>query len=164
MSYFLIVRGPLGSGKSTICAALAQKIQGELFSIDKLLDENFLTEEKEDGYISQKSFLKANEITHDTAEKSLKSGTPVIFDGNFYWKSQIENLVQTLPFPHFIFTLKVPLKTCIERDKNREISHGEIAATVVYKKSTEFEFGNSIDATKSLENCVEEILEILPKL
>ncbi|MCF7846643.1 MAG: ATP-binding protein [Candidatus Gracilibacteria bacterium] len=162
MSCFIIVRGPLGCGKSTIAVALAHKIHGHVFSIDDILEKHGLVHEKEAGYISQQSFFRANEIAARTAEKTLKNRTPIIFDGNFYWRSQIENLEQQLPFPLFIFTLNAPLKTCIERDKNRKKTHGEMATKVVYQKSTEFDAGILIDATQPVEKCIEEMLLHLP--
>jgi len=57
-----------------------------------------LTKDKEDGYVSQKSFLKANKIVIPSVKKKLQQGIPVVFDGNFYWKSQIEDLIEKLPF------------------------------------------------------------------
>ena len=84
-SYYVIIRGPLGCGKTTVAEALAKKLKAKHFSVDKILDDNNL-EEWEDGYISQKSFIKANEIAVRDAEKELEQGKPIIFDGNFYYK------------------------------------------------------------------------------
>ena len=139
-SYFIIIRGPLGSGKSTITQKIAKILRAEYIPIDRILDEHNLTNDKEEGYISQKSFLKANKIIIPRVKKKLQQGIPVVFDGNFYWKSQIENLIKKLNFPHYVFTLKVPLKICVERDRKRPKSHGKDAARAVYKKATEFEY------------------------
>ena len=117
-----------------------------------------MTDDKEDGYISQKSFLKANEIILPDVKRSLKEGKSVIIDGNFYWKSQIEDLIKKLNYTHYVFTLKVPLEVCIKRDQERSKTHGSDAALVVYNKSTEFDFGNIIDATMPMSEVVDEIL------
>jgi tRNA uridine 5-carbamoylmethylation protein Kti12 len=163
MSYYIIIRGPLGCGKSTICKALSKQLDAKVFSVDKVLAENNLEEDKEDGYISQKSFKTANKIIVPKAQKSLDAKTPVIIEGNFYWKSQIKDLESSINFPHYIFTLKAPLSICIERDQNRSKPHGKIAAEVVYNKSTEFEYGIVVDVEKSLDDCVKEIRSHLPK-
>lgn len=156
MSFYIIIRGPLGCGKSTVSEYLSQRIGAEHISIDRILDD--VQKDWEEGYISQKSFIAANEQVIPRAKELLEHGVPVIFDGNFYWKSQIEDLISKLPYPHYIFTLTAPLNVCIDRDREREKTHGEDAVRVVYKKSTEFTYGIEIDVTKRLDDCVEEII------
>ena len=163
MNYYVIIRGPLGSGKSTLAERIAKKLKAEYVTFDRILDEHDLTKEKEAGYISQKSFKKANEIIAPKAKKLLDKGVPVVFDGNFYWRSQVDDLIARLDFPHYVFTLKAPLEVCIERDRTRKKTHGKDAARAVYKKVTEFDYGTVIDVTKSLGKCVKEILSYLPK-
>ena|SRR3989344_5568982 len=163
MSYYIIIRGPLGCGKSTLAERIAKAIKGEYVSIDKILDEHDLTKDKEAGYTSQRSFIKANEIVVPKAKKSLDKNILVIFDGNFYWKSQVDDLIKRLDFPHYVFTLKAPLSVCIERDSKRKKPHGKDAAQVVYAKTTEFDYGIIIDVTKPLDKVVKEILSYLPK-
>ena len=93
----------------------------------------------------------------------MNKGISIVFDGNFYWKSQIEDLINRLNFPHYVFTLKAPLKVCIARDIERGKTHGEDAARAVYKKSTEFDYGTIIDINRPLEVCVKDILSYIPK-
>lgn len=162
MSYYIIIRGPLGCGKSTVAKKLAEKLNAEYFEIDRILDENNLIEDKEDGYISQRSFVKANEIIAPKAKNFLDKDKIVVFDGNFYWKSQIDDLIKRLDFPCYVFTLKAPLEVCTERDRNREKTHGEDAVRAVYKKSTEFDYGTVVDITKSLDEVISEIISYLP--
>lgn len=162
-AYFVIIRGPLGCGKSTIAKRLAEVLHAEYIPIDRILDEHNLTKDKEAGYISQRSFKKANEIIAPKAKKNLQSGIPIIFDGNFYWKSQIEDLIKRLDSLHTVFTLKAPLKICIERDRQRGKTHGEDAAKAVYKKVTEFDYGTVIDISKSLDKAIKDLLSYLPK-
>ena len=107
--------------------------------MDRIVDNpKLVIREKEEGYISQKNFIQANEIACKEVTQLLKKDRPVIFDGNFYWKSQVEDLISRLDFPHYVFTLKAPLEVCIKRDSERSKTHGEIAAMVVHKKSTSF--------------------------
>lgn len=163
MSYYIIIHGPLGCGKTTIAEKLSKGLNVNHFVVDRILDEHELTKDKEEGYISQKSFLKANEIIATEAKSILASGTPIIFDGNFYWKSQIEDLIKRLDFPHYVFTLKVSLEVCIERDSKRNKPHGKDAARAVFKKSTSFDYGIIIDITKSVDESIENIISYLPK-
>lgn len=164
MSFYVIIRGPLGCGKSTISERLAKILNAEYIAMDRIVDNpSLITREKEEGYISQKNFIQANEIAVKRVKKQLENGKPVVFDGNFYWKSQVENLISRLDFPHYVFTLKAPLEVCINRDSKRTKTHGEMAAKVVYKKSTEFDYGTLIDVTKPLKECLDEILSYLPK-
>jgi predicted kinase len=161
MSFYIIIRGPLGCGKSTIAKALAKRLNAKYISVDKTLKRYGLENDWEDGYISQKSFKLANDIIVSGALKALESGKPAIFDGNFYWKSQIKDLVKKINFQHQVFTLKAPLLVCIARDNNRKKPHGKDAAYAVHKKSTEFDEGISIDVNKPLNECVKEILSYL---
>lgn len=163
MTYYVTIRGPLGCGKSTITKALTEKINGKYFAVDRVLDKHNLTKDKEEGYVSQKSFLKVNEIIVPKARDLIKNGTPVVFDGNFYWKSQVEDLIKQLGGEHYVFTLKAPLEVCIDRDSKRKKTHGETAARVVYKKSTEFDYGILINIDRPLDEAIEEICSYLPK-
>ena len=163
MTFYVIIRGPLGCGKSTIARTLSKELNSEYLEVDRVLDENDLTKEQEEGYISQKSFLKANEIIALKAKSILEKEHSVIFEGNFYWKSQVDNLIERLDFPHYVFTLKAPLEVCIERDSKREKTHGKDAAEAVYKKSTKFNYGTIIDINKPFSECIKEIISYLPK-
>lgn len=164
MSFYIIIRGPLGCGKSTISKKLSTAFNAEHISVDRVLDKHGLTEDKEDGYISQASFKRANEIIVPKAKQLLESGKSIIFDGNFYWKSQINDLIQRLDYPHYVFTLKVPLELCIARDYGRVNTHGKDAAEAVYNKSTAFDYGMPIDATGSINEAVKSILVHVPAL
>ena len=163
MTYYVIIRGPLGCGKSTISERIANKLKAKHIPIDRILDKYNLTEELENGYISQKSFIKTNEIVTHTAKVFLQKGTPIVFDGNFYWKSQIDDLIKRLKFPSYVFTLKAPLRICIERDKKRSKAHGKDAAKAVYKKSTQFKYGIIINVTKPIKESIKKIISYLPE-
>ncbi len=152
----------MGCGKSTIAKALSKGLKAKYFAIDSILDENNI-EEYEEGYVSIKSFIKANKISAKRAKKDLKRGIPVIFDGNFYFKEQIEDLIKKLDFPHYVFTLKAPLGVCIDRDSKKSKTYGKDAAEAVYKKSTGFEYGIGINVNKSMNETIQEILSHLPR-
>jgi len=163
MSYYIIIRGPLGCGKSTISKKLIERLNAKYFAVDRVLDKYNLTKDKEEGYVSQRSFIKANNIIIPRIKKYLEKDTIVILDGNFYWKSQIKDLIGKLNYSHYIFTLKASLKICIERDGKRNKTHGKDATIAVYKKSTSFKYGTIINVTKPLEKIIKEIISYLPK-
>ena len=156
MTYYVIIRGPLGVGKTTISAALAKSIGATVVSIDKIADKEW------DGG-SVRLYVNANRIAAERARSALAHGTPVIFDGCFYWKIQIADLESRLPFPHVIFTLKAPLSVCIARDARRRVVHGADGAAQVYRKVTRFEYGVAIDATRGIPTTVKEIRLRLPR-
>ncbi len=164
MCYVVIIRGPLASGKSTVSRKLCRLLDAEHISIDKFLDENNLTKDKEEGFISQRSFKKANDIIIPEIKKLLSQDRIVVIDGNFYWKSQIKDTIKRLRnYRHFVFTLKVPVEVAIDRDKKRGRTHGEEAARDVHKKSTEFAYGTEVDITQPLEKAITMIRSHLPK-
>ena len=161
MSFYIIIRGPLGCGKSTIAKNLAENLKAKVFSIDDALEANNLDKEIEDGYISQNSFKKVNEILAPQARDILIKGQPVIFDGNFYWPSALEDLIARLDFPHYVFTLTAPLEICRARDAGRPRSAGSAAVEAVYAKVAEFDFGIVIDVNEPLSECLNEIFSYL---
>ncbi len=165
-SYYVIIRGPLGIGKSTIAESLAKKLDAEYIAIDRIVDDpNLITREIEEGYISQRSFLKANEIAVERIKNALAEGRPVIFDGNFYWKSAIQDLEKRLKdYEGFVFTLKAHLDVCIQRDANRNKAYGKDAAKAVYNKSVSFRYGITINTKdRSPDDIVSEIISYIQK-
>lgn len=155
MSYYVILRGPLGVGKSTISAALARSIGAVVISIDEIADKDW------DGG-SVRLYVNANRLAAERARPALARGVPVVFDGCFYWKSQIADLERRLRFPHEAFTLQAPLSVCIRRDSRRKTVFGAEAATEVYRKNTRFDHGIAVDATRDAPTIVREVRSHLP--
>lgn len=162
MSYYIIVRGPLGSGKSTISLHLSKILKAEYVSFDKVLEDNGL--DRVDDAFTQEDFIKANKIVLKEALNNLKEHKIVIFDGCFYFKEQIKHLVKNLPYKGYIFTLKTSLETCIRRDRTRKKVYGRQAAKEVYDLVSKFDDGIKINNNKKTEKeVVKEILSFLPK-
>jgi tRNA uridine 5-carbamoylmethylation protein Kti12 len=160
MSY-IIIRGPLGIGKSTIARKLTKILSGEYISIDEVLEKNNLDKvDKGENKILLKNFIEGNNIIIPKIKEHLKKGKVVIIDGCFYHKEQIDHFIKTLKSKYFVFTLKASLDTCIIRDKEREKSYGEGAATVVFNMVSKFDYGNVVETeNKSIKETVNEILE-----
>jgi tRNA uridine 5-carbamoylmethylation protein Kti12 len=152
----VIVRGPLGIGKTTISKALVEEIGGRYVSVDEILEEYDL-EQWDEVYISEASFLRSNAIVARRARRWLAKGTPVVVDGNFYYASQVLDLVGRLPGPSTVFTLTAPLELCVARDAGRERPLGEEGARLVFAKVTSFECGDPIDARRPLPKIVAEM-------
>jgi adenylate kinase family enzyme len=147
-------------GKTTIAKKLQESLKAVYFSFDDILKKHQL--EISDGRgISKESFLKANELVADDAKKEIEEGKVVIFDGCFYHKEQLENLIELLPQKHFVFDLKASIDECIKRDKGRK-SIGEDSIRAVYKMVAEFDFGTPIETEgKTIEDVVTELLTIV---
>ncbi|MDF1496855.1 MAG: ATP-binding protein [Patescibacteria group bacterium] len=161
MGYYIIIRGPLGCGKTTTAKALSARLSAEYLSVDEVINEYKLDSDKEDGFISQASFKKANDHLAEKAKEFLDKKIPVIIDGNFYWKSQIEDLASKLVYPYAIFTLDAPLPVCVNRDSKRENPLGADAVKVVYEKTASVEAGKKIDVTRETEAIITEIIDVL---
>ncbi|MBU3912790.1 MAG: GrpB family protein [Nanoarchaeota archaeon] len=163
MSYYIIIRGPLGIGKSTISKELAEELNAKYVSMDKILEENNLEKvSKRQGCIPARNFIKADNIILPKLKKALSSGKIVILDGCFYHKEQIEHLNKSLKFMHYAFNLKAPLSVCIDRDRKRPVIYGKDAAKAVYSLVSKFEYGVNLNTeNKSSKNCVKEIIDYI---
>lgn len=153
--FFIIIRGSLGVGKTTISLELTKLLNAEYISFDKVLEENGL-DRKDDNFIPE-DFIKANEIILLRVKECLESGKIVIFDGCFHFIEQIRHLIKNLNFKYFVFDLKAPVEICIHRDKNRIKVYGEKEARDVYGLVSKFKVGFSIDAEGSLKDVLDRI-------
>ncbi len=114
----LILRGPLGVGKSTLAAALGASVPAHVISIDRILESEDL-EEWEAERIALRSFLRANDCAVTEARSHLSQGRAAIVEGNFYWEEQIEDLVRRVRCPALVVRLHAPVEVCIARDARR---------------------------------------------
>jgi len=96
-------------------------------------------------------------------KKDLENNKIVIFDACFYHKEAIEHLSRNLTQTQYIFTLKMTVEECIERDSERDRKYGEEAARAVHNLVSKFDYGINIDANKNIEDVIKEIISYLPK-
>lgn len=156
MKKIIVIRGPLGVGKTTVSKILAQNLHAEYISLDKILDDNNLIPPDADG-IPLETFLKANEIILDLANNSKNT---LIVDGCFYYQEQIDDVLKKFDNTIFIFTLICDVETCIERDSKRSDVYGEDSARFVYMITTRIKAGFEINnADLTAEETVEKIME-----
>ncbi|MFH1376781.1 MAG: AAA family ATPase [Candidatus Woesearchaeota archaeon] len=161
--YFIILRGPLGIGKTTVAKELVKILKAGYVSIDKVLEKYKLDRVKGSKGIPLKNFIKGDKIVIQKVKNKLKRSKIIIIDGCFYHKEQIKNLIENLPFPYYVFTLKASLKTCIERDRERKEAYGIDATNAVYKMVSKFDYGEVIDTeNKNVNKTVNKILSYLP--
>jgi broad-specificity NMP kinase len=158
MKYFIIVRGPLGVGKTTVARELARRLHARYVSIDALLEEKGLDKVR-DGRIPLINFMKADDI----AAARVRNARLAVFDGNFYHKKHIIHLIGALQTTHYAFTLKAPLSLCVERDSKRKKAYGREAARAVHALVDRFDYGKVIDTrNKTADEIVKEIISSLP--
>ena len=161
-SFSVIIRDPLGVGKTTIARELAQRLGAMYMSVDTVMAENGL-DIVEGEYIPVENFVKVNELVLPRVADALDDGIPVVFDGNFYYERQITHLLEMVRGPHYVFTLQAPLDVCIARDAQRAYVYGEDAAGAVHYLVSRVDAGISIDTVgKTAEDVLQEILEQLP--
>jgi predicted kinase len=165
MSYYILIRGPLGVGKSTIAKKLANKLEGYYILMDDVLAKHGLDKVPPQAKcIPVENFIKADKLILPEARNYLQRGKVVVFDACFYHKTHIEHILQNLDFPHYAFTLKAPLKVCIGRDCKRNKVYGKEAAAAVHNLVSRFDYGIVIDTSKlSIAQTVKKILSHLPE-
>ena len=165
MSYYVIIRGPAGVGKSTVSKLLAEKINADVVNFDSIMDKLRLDYVPGDKWIPLHKFLKADEIMLPEFEEKLIRGNNLILDGNFYHKEQIDDITSRLNFKHMVFTLKADLRSCIERDRSREGMLGEQATEDVFRLVYAFDYGIDIDTeNKDVIQVVDEIMRNISAL
>jgi len=141
MNKIIIIRGPLGVGKTTIAKSLAEKIDAEYISLDKILKDNNL--EEKDG-IPLENFLQTNSIISKIINKNEKT---FIIDGCFYYQEQINDLKSKFPNDIMFFSLISGVEKCIERDAQRDIVYGKESTEYVHMITTKIKEGYEIDNT-----------------
>jgi adenylate kinase family enzyme len=148
----ILIRGPLGVGKSTIAKLLAKSIGAEYLSLDILLKDNDL--EGTDS-IPLENFLKSNELIFDLITSSDNS---FIIDGCYYHQEQIDDLQKKFNNKILIFSLISDVETCIDRDSKRELVYGKDAASFVHMITTKVKAGHEINNSKlSVEETANKI-------
>jgi broad-specificity NMP kinase len=149
--YHIIIRGPLGIGKTTIAKILCKKLNLKYISFDQVLKDNGL--DRKDDKFTASDYIRANQIVL----KSIRSST--VFDGCFYFRQQITHLKKHLKGKVYVFTLKASLKTCMARDKGRKKSYGKDAAEAVYVMVNRFDYGTTIETDdKTIKEVVNDII------
>jgi len=156
---FIIIRGPLGIGKSTVARAVAEKINGYYISIDEALKKWDLVKIEEDYVLAD--FIKLQEYLLPYIQIKLKQQS-VVIDGNFYFQEQIEHLQKNINTDFAIFTLQASLKTCIERDRRRKNSYGEATTKAIYQLVIQFDIGKIINTeNQAPDETAQEVLNQL---
>ena len=156
MKNSIIIRGPLGVGKSMVAKHLADVLRGCYISVDAILEKHQL--DKDEGGIPVENFIKANSFILELSKEADCDGGAVI-DGNFYYQQQIDNLRKKFGGNVKIFSLTASLETCLQRDAGRSKVYGEDATRAVYGLVSAVKAGIEIDTeNKTEDQVVGEIL------
>lgn len=162
MKSVIIIRGPLGVGKSTVAKEISKKIGGLYISIDDILEKYGLDKDSDGEGVLLENFLKTNEIALKQIEKALEKDKNVVIDGNFYHKEQVENLLDLISISPYVFTLKATVEICLERDSDRPKSYGEGATRAVHTMVARFDYGINIETdNQSIDETVDDIMSKL---
>ncbi|MFH0853550.1 MAG: AAA family ATPase [bacterium] len=161
MSYYIILRGSAGVGKTTIAKKLADKLSGVYFSIDEILQELGLDDSTK-YCVPESQLLKAQDKIIPQAKNYLDNDRVVIFDAAYYFQSQIDNLEKRLPSKKFIFTLDAGLGECIKRDKQRTKPIGEESVKAVHYLVSKLTVGKTIHTDdKNADQVADEIIQVI---
>ncbi len=156
MNKVIVIRGPLGVGKTTVAKILTDKIQGEYLSLDKILKDNNL--DGEDG-IPIENFLSANEKIYQLTRGRRNT---IIIDGCFYYKEQIDDLIKRFDNEVIFISLSAHVEKCIERDSQRQNSYGEDSARFVHMITSKVNHGYEIEnSILSIDETIDKIMNIL---
>ena len=157
MSYYIIIRGPAASGKSTIAKNLAKELNAHYIHFDSVLAGHNLDIIEGDG-ISTENFIKGNDLIIGKIKERLGEGQIVIIDACFYRKGHIEHLIKNLPYKHFIFSLKTSLEECIRRNESRRKKMRKKDIQDVFALVSRLELGIPIRTEgKTIDQIISEI-------
>lgn len=162
MSYFVIIRGPAGIGKTAVAKELAKRLNGYYISFDEVMRKHKLDTIKGGG-ISAENFIKANNLVIPRAKKELENDKIVVFDGCFYRREQLEHLEKNIPYKYYVFSLKAPLERCILRNKSRPRAIAKQSIKAVHQLVSRIDIGIDIETSgKTISEVADEIQSHLP--
>lgn len=164
----IIIRGPLGVGKTTISRILAERMGAKYISIDKLLADAKLDRiDPKTRSIPLANFLAVQEDILPEMD-SLLERQSIVIDGNFYYREQIDFFARNFKFNLFVITLKAKLETCVDRDKKRasarvslngNISYGRKATEEIYALVSKFDEGFVVDTEGKARDFIVEMIQ-----
>jgi len=159
MTYFLIIRGTAGVGKSTISKLVADRINAKVYHYDRIMKGfgfNYIPGEK---WIPLHKFLSADSKMIPKFISRFEKGENIILEGNFYHNEQVKNLVSKIGFDCVIINLNGSLDTCIKRNKDRGEKMSQSVIEEVYGIMPKFEDGIDIETDgKEVKEIVDEIV------
>ena len=108
---------------------------------------------------------KSNDIILEEARQAHAGGKPVVIDGNFYHKEQIEQLFHALGDETVVITLRASVETCLVRDAAREKPYGEDATRVVHMFVSRFDYGTIIDTeNQTVDETIQAVMNIVRQI
>lgn len=155
----IIIRGPLGVGKTTLAKKLSERMEAKLYSVDDLVKEaGFDRIDPKLGCIPLANFLAVQEDILQDVKKQL-SKRSVVIEGSFYYKDQIDFFFKGLQENPLVVTIKADLETCIARDLKRKPSFGVAAVTSIYNLVSKFDDGLVLDIEGKPRDLIVETIQ-----
>jgi|SRR3989338_5582708 len=154
--YYIIVRGPAASGKSTVSKNLAEHLNAHYIELDKVREKHKLRSRIRDR-------LKANQIIIPQIKRLVEEGKIVVIDDVFYQKRPLNHLIESLPYDHIVFTLKAPLEFVLERNMSREKNIPRKMVKDAWRMAMSFDHGIVIDNTMKFSRTLEKIISYIPR-
>lgn len=164
----IVLIGFRGSGKSALAKLLAEKLQMQLFTIDKMIEEKEGKRIRE--IVAEKGWKYFREIERQIIEQVSELDNVIIDTGGGAVEnpSNIENLKKNGYIVYVQATLK-DIKQRILNDPNRPKLNPTLDAeddlnltynnrTPLYEQYSDFRVNSS---TNSLEKCAEQIIEFV---
>jgi shikimate kinase len=162
MNSCIIIRGPMGCGKTTVSHLLSSKIKACCIAVDDLLIKYHLDDiDPKLGCIPAANYLRIYR-SELVPLQTLREKSNILLVGCFYHRQELAYLEQNLGPALVTITLDAPLDVCIERDRNRSRSYGKKAVETVYALVKRFEAGITIDASGTVEDTVSKVIAHLP--
>ncbi len=154
---YLLIRGPAGSGKTTISLEIFRRLRRErnltsYFSFDRIYLSYFAS------CFNRETMLEASDFMCEMIERQRARTYFGIIDGVFS-RPVYERVRTKLPGNLCTITLKAPLDLCLERNREREGIRKLPDQRVrnIWQQNSQWEIGKVIDSRKPKEEIIEGI-------
>jgi len=160
MSFYILIRGPAGSGKTTIAKELSKIYNAHHICIDTIKHKLGLKH-------SEVEKIEANKKIIKEAKDYLKQGRIVIIDEVLYYPKQLSQL-ENISYPSYLFSLNTSLSCCLKRNEKRREEEGRTLSDnnvkLVHNLVSKLKKGIEINTeNKTIKQTIQEIITYLPK-
>lgn len=158
-NFVIIIRGPIGVGKSTISGLLERKLANtNHVDVDKI-------KHKLGGRPSESRTSRAHQIARQRVRSLIKQKKNIIIEEIFRWNdySAMKKLVKNINYHIVKIYLKAPLDVLIKRDQARIVKHkGHEIVKEFYKKIRPVDEDLNLDTSKmSKQKLVSSIIKYI---
>lgn len=160
MAKLIILRGPSGSGKSSVAKKLREKIKSKTALVEHdYLRRIILKEEDIPNGINSHLIFKVTEF-------ALNNGYNVILEGIFFtkhYRQMLDKILEFHPEGNYIYYFDVPLKETLKRHQSKDIAEDfgekEMGSWYVGKDVLNLGGETIISEESSLDETINKILK-----